>query len=459
MRSLFILAVSLTTASAAPLLLPEVLASVQAQYPPYLAALIEQDMANGRMRQAKGAFDTQLSAGGNFTPSGYYDGQTGYAMAEQPLSNWGGGVYGGYRLSSGFLPNYNKDRTGVDGEAVLGFRLPLLRDGSIDRRRATLWQAKIDQELADPLILRQYLDFTRAASITYFNWVSAGQRWELGEDLLRMAKDRDSAIAEQVKAEASSPLVQVDNQRLVVSREIAVVLAQRRFEASSIELSLFFRKKETAEPILAPRDRVPHAFPAHPKPNSSKLDADIAKAIAQRPEVRRIQLTIQKTDIERRLAENNLMPNLDLGVEANQSAGNNRPKDIAATEVAAKIEVKIPLQRNEAKGRIEVADATLNRLRNERRFALDRIAADVRDSYSALTASHDALLQTRRNVELSQQLVDAENERLKQGATDLLALQIREQALFDAKVLEVEAIADYFRAQANYRAAVAEEIP
>jgi hypothetical protein len=38
-----------------PLLLPEVLASVQTQYPPYLAALIEQDIANGRVRQAMGA--------------------------------------------------------------------------------------------------------------------------------------------------------------------------------------------------------------------------------------------------------------------------------------------------------------------------------------------------------------------------------------------------------------------
>jgi hypothetical protein len=148
-----------------PLLLDEVLASVQSQYPPYLAALIEQDIANGRVRQAQGAFDVNLNAGGSMNLAGYYDGRTGYAMIEQPLPFWGGSVYSGYRLSSGFLPNYNKDRTGVDGEGVLGFRIPLLRDGTIDRRRASLWQAQIDQELADPIILRQHLDFIRAATI------------------------------------------------------------------------------------------------------------------------------------------------------------------------------------------------------------------------------------------------------------------------------------------------------
>jgi len=51
-----------------PLLLTEVLQSVQTQYPPYLAAMIEQDIANGRARQALGAFDLNLNAGSALEP-------------------------------------------------------------------------------------------------------------------------------------------------------------------------------------------------------------------------------------------------------------------------------------------------------------------------------------------------------------------------------------------------------
>ena len=439
-----------------PLLLPEVLTSVQTLYPPYLAALIEQDIANGRARQALGAFDLNLSAGGSFNPAGYYDGQTAYATLEQPLSNWGGSVYGGYRMSSGFLPNYSKDRTGSDGEAILGFRLPLLRDGSIDRRRASLFQARIDQELANPLILRQHLDFIRAATIGYYNWLAAGQRLTLAEELLRIAKDRDEAIAEQVKHGASAPIVQVDNKRLVISRQIAVVQALRRFQASAIELSLFHRSSGDDQPIVSSRTRLPASFPPHPEPSASQLVADIAKASIFRPELRRIELTIEKAEIERKLAKNSLLPNIDIGVQANQGAGS---KDIEPTEIEAKIEFKMPLQRREAKGRVETADAQIQRLVNEKKFARDRIEADVRDAHSAMVASYDQLKQTRLNVDLSQQLEAAENERLKQGAADLLALQIREQATFDAKVLEVEAQAEYFRAKANYRAAMAADAP
>jgi hypothetical protein len=51
------LAVTLSSHSAEqPLMLDEVQASVRTQYPPYLAALIEQDIANGRVRQAQGSF-------------------------------------------------------------------------------------------------------------------------------------------------------------------------------------------------------------------------------------------------------------------------------------------------------------------------------------------------------------------------------------------------------------------
>ncbi|OYW24462.1 MAG: hypothetical protein B7Z55_02110, partial [Planctomycetales bacterium 12-60-4] len=402
-----------------PLLLTEVLQSVKTQYPPYLAAMIEQDIANGRARQAMGAFDLNLNAGSSFAPSGYYDGQTAYTMLEQPLTNWGGGVYGGYRLSSGFLPNYNKDRTSTDGEGILGFRIPLLRDGTIDRRRATLWQAQIDQELADPIIFRQYLDFIRAATISYYGWLSAGQRLTLTEELLRVAKERDSAIAQQV------------NQRLVVSREIAVVQARRRLQAATIELSLFYRDLRSAEPILAPRTRLPSAFPTHGHPAESQLTVDIAKALIFRPEMRRIELTLEKTGIDRRLAKNNLLPSLEVGVQAAQSSGGRLPSALERTEIEAKVEFKMPLQRREAKGRVDVADAQIERLNQEMLFARQRITADVRDSHSALLAAHEVLRQTRRNVDLAQQLATAEAERLKQGATDLLALQIREQASFD----------------------------
>ena len=445
-----------------PLLLPEVLTSVKKQYPPFLAALIDQDIAKGRIRQALGSFDLNLNSGGAKSLAGPNDGAAGYAILDQPFPFWGGNVYGGYTsyadyylLSSGYLPNYNKNNSlgNSEGVGLVGLRIPLLKDGVIDERRAKLWQAKIDQELADPVILRQYLDFIRAATISYYTWLASGHRLTLTEELLRIAQVRDSAIAEQVKLGAAAPIVQVNNQQMVVSREIALVVAKRRFQASAIELSLFYRTLESAQPIIAGRERLPKQFPPQNQLENSRMNADLAKAVFQRPEMRRIELLLKKADIDHRLAKNSLLPNLDVGLLAAQ------PAFYGQTELEGLVQLKMPLQQREAEGRVDVADSTISRLNLEKRFTQDRIVADVRDSFVAVDAAYNALGKTRRNVDLARQLQTAEQERLKLGATDLLNLQIREQFTFDAEVLEVEAQADYFRAQANYDAAVAADAP
>ena len=51
-----------------PLHLEDVLRSVTNQYPPLLAALIERDIANGRLRSAQGAFDFNIFADGLWYP-------------------------------------------------------------------------------------------------------------------------------------------------------------------------------------------------------------------------------------------------------------------------------------------------------------------------------------------------------------------------------------------------------
>jgi outer membrane protein TolC len=68
---LFLLLLVRLPAADKPLALDEVLDSVRGSYPPYLAALIEMDIANGRVRQASGAFDLTFGAGVSAVPSGY----------------------------------------------------------------------------------------------------------------------------------------------------------------------------------------------------------------------------------------------------------------------------------------------------------------------------------------------------------------------------------------------------
>lgn len=447
-------------AQAKPLQVEQVLDSVRKQYPPLLAIWLQQDIATGRVRKAEGSFDTTLTASLQLRPVHFYDATNAEVLFDRPFRNSGGSIYGGYRITGGFLPEYERKIRNADGgEAVLGFRLPLLQDREFDTRRATLKKAELDKELARPIILRQQLDFLRAARVAYYTWVGAGKRLAVAEQVLQVAKERDSSIREKVREGALAPILQVDNYRLVISREIAVLKAKREFEGSAIALSLFYRNLTTGQPLLPTRANLPLAFPPIPELAEFDLISDRARALFRRPEVRQIDFLLSKGLIDRRLAENNLKPKLDLLIEINQAIGSNRPDDIDQFEIEALFNYSIPIGRNEAKGRIQVVDANIAKLKTERKFAHQQIIADTNDSYTAFEIAGEALKRTLLNVQLSEELERAESEMFAQGASDLLALQIREQATFDARQLEIDARFHAFRALANYYAAVALDAP
>lgn len=184
----------------------------------------------------------------------------------------------------------------------------------------------------------------------------------------------------------------------------------------------------------------------------------LEQSVERRPELRRIRLVREKVEVDRRLADNATLPNLDLTFGVARNQGDGPYTDIRREETRAGLEMRIPLQRNEALGRLQSAEAELRRLDQDLHFVRDRIRVEVKDGWSALQAAREQLGLARRNVELADALVAAEQTRFRQGAGDLLALQLREQAVLEARFAELTTLADFFVALADYRAATAEEL-
>jgi len=458
MKGWLLLLLGVAMADAAePLRLPEVLASAQGRYPPLLIALIEQDVASGRLRQSEGAFDLGFALRAGVVPRGYYDGSTGDVSLEQRMPFWGANLFAGYRRSSGSLADYDKDRTQRDGEFRAGLRFNLLRDGFIDRPRAELLKARLDLGLVDPFVERQRLDITRAATRAYYAWAVAGFREKVAREQLRVAEERAAGLTEQARKGMLAPIVVTDNERLIVSRQLMVTQSRRRWEATALELSLFLRGPDD-QPIVPPNDRLPAELPTTEAPAGLGDPLVLELAVERRPELRRIRLVRDKVEVDRKLADNATLPNLDLTVGITRSQGDGPYPDIRREETRAGLEMRIPLQRNEALGRRQAAEAELRRLDQDLLFVRDRIRVEVKDGWSALLAAREQLVLARRNVELSDTLVAAEQTRFRQGAGDLLALQLREQAVLEARFAELTSFADFFLALADYRAATAEDL-
>jgi len=98
----------------------------------------------------------------------------------------------------------------------------------------------------------------------------------------------------------------------------------------------------------------------------------------------------------------------------------------------------------------------LVRLEIQERFVKDKIATEFYNAKSALAAAALRSEVTQKETELAKKLEQGERVRFRQGDSNQLFVNIREQATADAAVREVEALAEYHKSLANLKAALGE---
>jgi outer membrane protein TolC len=96
----------------------------------------------------------------------------------------------------------------------------------------------------------------------------------------------------------------------------------------------------------------------------------------------------------------------------------------------------------------------MERLRIEGEFARDRVLYELADALSALETSFVQIEETERSVALAERMVQAERRAFELGRSDLLRINVRESDLASAQALRLDALLEYFKAAAAYRAAL-----
>lgn len=441
-----------------PLGLEEVLDAVERHYPLLRAVELERATTGGRLLTTLGAFDHNLTASAEDQGPATYENFRSTLGVSRGLPTGGVGVFAGYRTGYGDFPTYNLGQKTADGgEFRAGVSIPLLKDRAIDRPRAAVRQAGIDVALAEPTIERQRLDFRRAAARSYWNWVAAGQRLRVADTLLKLAVDRDEQLKARVAAGPAANIERVDNQQNIALRNGVRVQAERGFQQATIDLSLFLRD-DTGTPSLAGIDRLP-TFPVIAPVDAATFEPALRTAFDLRPEPRRIRLLRDKAAVDLALAENQILPSLNAVVAGSQDVGYSKsslsgPNGLDRSSLNAGLTFALPVERRDALGRVATARAQLAQLEFQLRNAEDVVRADVQDTFSALERAHEFARQSKARVELARVVAEAEREQLRLGRSDVLRVTLREQAAFEAEVIEIAAQQDYFRAVADYLAAL-----
>jgi outer membrane protein TolC len=431
------------------LLLDDILNSVEKNYPPLLATLAEREIADAEALQALGKFDFQIGAQYDTARLGYYRNQSTNLGIEQPFRTMGASAYAGYRVSEGsFAPYAGALDTRSLGEWRTGIKLPLIRNREIDDKRAGLQRAELGLRIADLTIDQQRLVIRQLAARRYWDWVAAGQRQRIAQDILRVAQERDQALREAARL-GSIPAIEVtENQRQILQRQSQVVEAERGIQQAAIELSLFYRDSR-GRPQLPDADELPDTLPPTSNLTDQQFNEDMESALRKRPEIARFTAQKQQTEVDIRLAKNDRLPAVDLGMgfTSQNGAGSS---GYSPHEVKASVRFELPYQRRAATGKLRSAEAKYRQYDQREQFARDQVQAEVRDAASAVRAAHNRTLLATEEKKVAEELADAERERFRLGDSTLFTVNLREQAAVDAELRQLQAANDYLRALTVY---------
>ncbi len=443
-------------AEAGSLSLAEVLEATRASFPALVGARADVDAAEGERLAAAGAFDPVWRTRATVTPLGGYPQARVDSVVEVPTALWGASFFGGYRLGTGKIQSYYGEReTWSAGELRAGAVVPLVRNGPIDRRRATEARAALGQSLAGLGVAQQQLELTRQATFRYWEWVAAGRRREVARGLLELARQRDVQLGARAGAGDVAQFDRLDNARALVQREAFVVQAQRGVEQAALELSLFLRDA-TGAPVVPADERLPSM--AEPVEGPAPVDA--ATVLARRPDVKRLQDQKQQAELELRFAQNQLLPALDLGVAVSKDLGAPQRPEAAALgppELEFNAVLDVPLLYRAPLGRMQSARAALAKLDAQLRLARDRVAMELEDARSAHETARARITLARKEVQVALRLETGERTRFELGDGSLLFVNLREQASGEAQLREIDALLDAHRALASLRLALAIE--
>lgn len=437
--------------------LDAVVSSVYANFPLLEVARYQRNIANADILAANGNFDTKLKASTENGPLGYYQTYRQTIGVTQPLYG-GAEVFGGYRVGRGnFQPWYQERQTNGNGEFKGGIQVPLARNRSIDARRAELWKSTYARQRTEPEIQIQLIEFVRDGSLQYWDWVAASKKAKIAERLLTLATSRNEGIRKRVEVGDLDPPDADDNQRIIVSRQAKWIDAGRKARQSAVKLSLYYRD-DSGNPVIPVESWVPE-FPDPPQLTAEQMHSDISVALSMRPELRAIDIQRREIDVDYASAQNDFLPQVDALVMGSQDNGvpTSSKKDKSPFELEAGVYAEVPIQRRKARGKMSALEAKVSQIVAKRRMTEDKITTEVQSTFAALTAARERVVQAREAVRLASYMAEVEQKKFDIGSSDLLAVNLREQQSAEAAETEVDALLDYFQAQAVYRAILAQD--
>ena len=337
----------------------------------------------------------------------------------------------------------------TDGLYSAGISASLLNGLLINKRMASLKQAKyfLNQAKEDQQILVNEILYK--ASISYFNWLKTYNEKRVYEEFLNNAEIRFKAT-KRAFYEGEKPAIDTAEAKINLNtRKLNVEKARIKLVKSALELSNFLWLNNNT-PVELQDNIIPEINTA------TSIDATFNIALFnnanfdlnKHPKIKSLEFKTKSLTIDKNLKLNNLLPKLDVQYNFLTQNG-NQLNSLNTQNYKAGINFKVPLFLRKERGDLKLAKIKLK----DQKFENEVVKVTIKNKINAIQQELDSyILQnelTENIVADYTTLLKAEDRKFLLGESSLFLVNYREVKLIENKLKAIDLENSFFKTKAN----------
>ncbi|MFL0061808.1 TolC family protein [Tenacibaculum maritimum] len=428
-----------------PLSLEEYIGYLKKYHPIVKQAKLITSFNEAKLLKARGAFDPKIEvdyARKKFKNTNYYK----KLNANFKIPTWYGiELKANYENNSGQFLNPELN-TPTDGLYNLGVSIPLAKNLLINKRMATLRQAKLyiqQSALTQQLLLNEVI-FEAISS--YLNWLQYYQRHLVYQDYYTNAKNRFHNVIKSFKSGDKPAIDTLEANINLKNRELDLEKARIKYVKSTLELANHLWVSNNTPVELAPTI-TPDTNTFLKIDELLKTPANLASFndLKNHPKLALLNLKRKNLYINKQLKINNLLPEINfqhhfLSAKANTNAFN-------VSNYKNSLQINIPLFLRKSRGDLKIANLKLQDLDFEissTKVALQNKINAVKETIHSF-AKQDVILNDLVNNYRT--IVSAEERKFSLGESSIFLINYREVKLIENRLKKIKNQYEYANAK------------
>ena len=398
-------------------------------------------LAEAELMTARGGFDPKIKS--NYRNKDYKETEY-YSLwdtkVEVPVWNFAD-LKAGYENNRGYYlnPEATVPETGL---WYAGVSVPIGRGLFIDSRRAAVQQALLQLEGTEADRQKNMNKFLLQATKAYWEWTAAHLQFELQKEAVELARFRLRGTKQRVIQGDAAAVDTLEANLQLQSRLLDFQQAQLDLTTAELLIATYLWD-DTGNPLQLREGVEPETTPTMSTlPRPTGLDT-LLSLIPAHPELRKLIVKSDQLDVDRRLALENLKPELSLEYNWLWTSGTSLGEVLPAWDQDYKWggTFAIPIFLRKERGKLQQVRVKSAQIDLEVDYLEQSLTNQLRQQHTQWLQYRQMQSQARDMASQYAQLLAAERQRFQTGESSLFLVNSREIKYLEArsKVIDLQA--------------------